>query len=295
MPRIKLDKGREIRTFEPPPDNFDPFKAAPEDLKRHGFPPLPTNPHLLERYKRLMNAVKGRFHYVPPTFRDRRLRAGTEISNTWSGGIVSAPAGQSFRWIQGDWFVPYVAAINQNEWEYMSSWIGIDNANPCQVGVTCEVYQSGNNVNTPQPFFWYEWVPNPGHEVTSITVRPGDWVSVLLCTPQGSGSTEATCFFLNQTTGAATSFSFFAPDSSEPLVGNSAEWIVERPTLNSEDGQIATLPFFGSLLFNSCEAALTNDAIVESGAGDAIIMQDKASGETLAVANLLGQNAIIVL
>jgi hypothetical protein len=241
-----------------------------------------------------MNDVKGRFHYVPPTFRERRLRAGLETSNTWSGGIVSAPEGQSFQWIQGDWFVPYVAAINQNEWEYMSSWIGIDNANPCQVGVTCEVYQSGNNVNTPQPFFWYEWVPDSGHEVTSITVRPGDSISALICTPQGSGSTEASCYFLNRTTGAATWFNFFAPNSKAPLVGNSAEWIVERPTLNSKEGQIATLPFFGDVLFNNCEATLTDDAIVDSGTGDAIIMQDTASGETLAVANLLGQTAILI-
>jgi hypothetical protein len=161
MVRIALGNGREVRTFQPPPDNFDPFKASPAELERHGFPPLPTNPHHLERYRRLIKELKGRFHYVPPTFRERRIRSGVETSNAWSGGGVFAPPGEWFQWIQGGWSVPYVAAMNQNEWEYMSSWIGIDNANPCQVGVMCEVFQSGNNVVVNPPYFWYEWVPEP--------------------------------------------------------------------------------------------------------------------------------------
>src|SRR3984885_13515288 len=103
MTRIALGEGREVRTFDPPPRGFDPLKASPAELERHGFPALPTNPHQLERYSRLMRELKGRFHYVPPTFRERRFRAGVETSNTWSGGTVFAPPGGSFQWIQGDW------------------------------------------------------------------------------------------------------------------------------------------------------------------------------------------------
>jgi Peptidase A4 family len=295
MTRIALGEGREVRTFDPPPRGFDPLEASPAELERHGFPALPTNPHHLQRYRRLMRELKGRFHYVPPTFRERRFRAGVETSNTWSGGTVFAPPGGSFQWIQGDWAVPYVAAINQNEWEYMSSWIGIDNANPCQVGIMCEVFQSGNNVTTPPPYLWYEWVPEMGQEVTSVSIRPGDSITVLLCTQQGAGSTSATCFFANRTTGAATSFVFFAPNNQVPLVGNSAEWIVERPTLNSQNGPIAPLAFYGGVLFSNCEAVLTDGTIVDSGTGDTLIMKDNASGDVLADATLLSQTYILCL
>jgi hypothetical protein len=294
MARIALSDGREIRTFEPPPHGFDPFTASPAELARHGFPPLPTDPHHLARYRRLMNELKGRFRYVPPTFRELEIKADVQTSNTWSGGVVYAPTGTSFQWIQGDWAVPGVAAEDQNEWEYMSSWIGIDDANPCQVGVTCEIYQSGSNITTNPPFAWYEWVPAKGQAITSLSVSPGDMVTAVLCTQQGAGSTSATVFFINRTTGAATSFVLYAPNNVA-LVGNSAEWIVERPTLNAQDGTIAKLPFYGGLLFSNCEAVLTDGTTVNGGSGNSIIMTDMVTGEVLSVGNLFPPTDILCL
>jgi hypothetical protein len=109
MPKINLGHGLEVTLFEPPPHGFDPLTARPAELERHGFPRRPTNPRQLARYTRVMNQLKGRFQYVSPTFRidhetlhgprKRLLANGTEITSNWSGGVVFAPAGESFQWI----------------------------------------------------------------------------------------------------------------------------------------------------------------------------------------------------
>jgi Peptidase A4 family len=121
-----------------------------------------------------MQQLKSKFHYIPPTFRmnsDKvhgpRSRtsvaaaAGTETSGNWSGAVVYAPAGDSFKWVEGDWVVPNVGAPMENQWYYCASWIGIDgdgSGDVCQAGVECEVYRSGTSV-TRNIYPWWEWYP----------------------------------------------------------------------------------------------------------------------------------------
>src|SRR4051795_10914944 len=52
--------------------------------------------------------------------------AGTQTSTNWSGAVVTAPANDSFKWMEGDWTVPNVDAPTENQWYYCASWIGID-------------------------------------------------------------------------------------------------------------------------------------------------------------------------
>jgi peptidase A4-like protein len=78
--------------------------------------------------------LKGRFRYVEPAFRVNRSRShdprrgkGGGTSDNWSGGVVYAAGGQSFRSVQGSWVVPNVyPATSSSEWYYFSSWIGLD-------------------------------------------------------------------------------------------------------------------------------------------------------------------------
>ncbi len=134
MTEIKLEGGITVKTFEPPA-GFDPFTAKPSDVVGRGFPERPVGGENLERYKRVIGQLKRKANYIVPTFRvndkfhgprKRLTTEGTETSTNWSGGVIFAPSGQSFKWIQGDWVVPNVDAPTQNQWYYCASWIGID-------------------------------------------------------------------------------------------------------------------------------------------------------------------------
>ena len=112
MAAIMLKQGIKITAPEPFPRGFAPLTATSADLQKYGFPPRPSDPRHLERYKRVFAQLKNKGHYVAPTFRvneetfhgkrGRRPTDATETSTNWSGGVVFAPSGDSFRWIEGD-------------------------------------------------------------------------------------------------------------------------------------------------------------------------------------------------
>ena len=120
MARINLEGGAKITTFSPPPANFNPLTASQTDLTRYGFPTRPDDPHHLARYQRVFGQLKSKFHYVEATLkvnpekrhgpRSRAAQAGSESSTNWSGAVVFAPSGDSFKWVEGDWVVPNVDA-----------------------------------------------------------------------------------------------------------------------------------------------------------------------------------------
>jgi hypothetical protein len=286
MTEITLADGIKIRTFELPPRRFDPLTADAAEVVARGFPERPKDPHHLERYRRVLGHLKHKIHYIEPTFRinpdrfhgprKRLPTSGTETSTNWSGGVVFAPAGQSFQWIEGDWVVPEVDAPTQNQWYYSSDWIGIDgdgSGDVCQIGFQHDVYRSGSTI-TRVLYPWWEWYPLPEAQITNFPISPGDMITALLCT-SGAGATTASAYFMNRTTGASTGFQFSAPSGTK-LVGNCAEWIVEAPTVG---GAQSALTDYGEVFFSVCEAVLTNNVTVNGGTGDNINLT--AGGETV--------------
>ncbi len=292
MKKIALEGGINVITFEPP-RGFDPLAANPADLEKHGFPPLPEDARHRERYKRVFSQLKHKFNYIQPTFRvnsekrhgprNRRPSDATETSSNWSGGVVYAPAGQSFKWVQGDWVVPDVDAPTQNQWYYCASWIGIDgdgSPDVFQAGVECEVFRSGSSI-TRNIYPWWEWYPTPEVQITNLTVNPGDMITMLLCSAQAVGSTTGTVFITNRTTGASTSVNLTAPGTTK-LVGNCAEWIVEAPTVGGAQSAIAD---YGEVFFSVCEAGTNNSTTIDGGSGNNINMT--AGGKVVSDGNLI--------
>jgi Peptidase A4 family len=293
MSVINLDKNVKIKTFSAAPE-LDPLTASAKSLAQAGLPPRPTDPHLLERYTRFFAQTKNKFHYIEPTFRvdptksthpNRAAKngAGTETSGNWSGGIVYAPSGQSFKWIEGDWVVPNVYPTAQNEWQYCVNWVGIDgdgSGDVCQAGLACAAYQSGSSI-TRTIYPWHEWYPSSWVEITNLPISPGDLVSVVICTAQGAGSTTATVYFGNHSSGASTSYQITAP-SGTTLAGNSAEWVVETPTVG---GSVTPMPDYGEVFFSVCEAGLTNGSVVDGGTGNNINLVQ--NGKTLSTGALI--------
>lgn len=312
MKKMQLEHGVNVITFEVPPVGFDISKASNDDLKRFGFPYDVTDPAQQQRYDLIRQKLQGRFHYVTPTFQVNADRfhgprkaadgstpvasgtaagtsSGAETSNNWSGGVLHAPAGQSYKWVQGDWVVPNVGAPTQGKWYYSSSWIGLDgdgSGDVCQAGVECEVFQSGSTV-TRSIYPWFEWYPLPETKITNLAINPGDMITMTLCTA-GPNSTTATVVFANHTTGASTTVNFSAPAGTK-LVGNCAEWIVEAPTVG---GAQSSIPDYGEVFFSACTATQTsNGATVNGGTGNTISLV--SGGKTLATGSIVTPTVIL--
>ena len=293
MKKITLENGVTVTTFAPP-EGFDPLTASQLELARYGFPARPEDPHHLARYRRVLGGLKDKFHYVQPTFRfnadkvhgprKRKASDPTETSGNWSGAVVYAPAGQSFKWVEGDWVIPNVDAPTQNQWYYCSSWIGIDGDSSndvCQAGVECEVYQNGASTSR-NVYPWWEWYPAGEVQITNLAVSPGDMITMLICTAAAAGSTTASVFYTNRTSGASTSFSITAPAGTK-LAGNCAEWIVEAPTVGGAQSAVAD---YGEVFFSTCEAATNTGVTVSGGTGNNINMTS-AGGTVVSDGNLI--------
>jgi hypothetical protein len=320
MALLTLEGDVKVRTFRPPP-RFNPLTASAAQLRRYGFPARPDDPHLLERYQRVLNRLKGKFQYIEPTFQVGRSRPRSpperpSVANksfNWSGGVVNAPAGQSFVGIQADWVIPNVYPIyplTQN-FEYLGGiWIGLDgygvSTDLCQAGVLFDASTLGGQINRKFCHFW-EWVPSDPRipsgttTITDVSISAGDFVTLAICVPGGAGSRSARVYFTNNTSGHSTSYEIHPPDPpSDPiqtkLVGNCAEWIVEMPIFGASN---STLPDYGEVFFSSCEAYLastgtgTVDTTVGGGTGDSInLLFPWPDGNVISQATLIPPNII---
>ena len=103
---------------------------------------------------------------------------------------------------------------------------------------------------------------------------------MLICTA-GAGSTTATIFFGNQTSGVSTSYQITAASGTK-LAGNSAEWVVETPIVN---GALTDMPDYGQVFFSNCEGYLTNGSVVNGGTGNNINLVQ--NGTTLSTGALI--------
>jgi hypothetical protein len=142
--------------------------------------------------------------------------------------------------INGSWTVPKVSVSQRNV--FSAVWIGIggqfDNT-LIQTGTE----QDSNHGNVMYSA-WYELLPNDSVTITTINVSSGDEIT-------------ASISLINSTTNM---WSIEIADATKQsfqtnVVYNSsrlsAEWIVERPTLNYQTRLLGTLADFGSLTFTN--------------------------------------------
>ena len=136
-------------------------------------------------------------------------------------------------------------------------WVGIDG-----IGGSNDVLQGGTEAdascaggNTSAVFYpWFEWFPAYEYEITNFPIKAG---SPLLVVVQASNATTATVIYVNIETQQYTVAPLSAPAGTS-LRGNSAEWIVERPSLGTP-GTIGTLADFGMALVTSEVAFLSSE------------------------------------
>lgn len=149
-----------------------------------------------------------------------------------------------FHSVSGTWTVPAATAHTKGQAEYSSSWVGVGggcvnsgcsvtDATLIQAGTEQDVAADG----TTSYSAWWELVPAPSVTISSVTVHPGDRMTVTIGEVV-SGSDLWTMTVKNLTTGQT--FSQTVPYPSTHLT---AEWIQEAPTVIGTGGTgVGTLP-----------------------------------------------------
>jgi hypothetical protein len=162
-------------------------------------------------------------------------------SSNWSGpSVVYSGTPFAVEAIEGEFVVPTARQAFGSctgGWDYSSQWPGIDgnggSGDVLQAGTEADAYCNGN---TTSSFYsaWIEWFPFSETRVGSPAIHPGDLVFVEVW---NVSPTAGYAYFYNFSTQTAAEYALSAPSGTH-LVGNSLEWIVERPSVG---GSLATL------------------------------------------------------
>jgi hypothetical protein len=263
MPKKMSDKDalKHFTTYAAPPYGFDFDDAAPRLLRRHGIPRRPDalkEPHL--------KAIWDSAFASKPTFIQAEIAVDRAISkrkrpvirkraNTlqfspsgWAGVVkpVNFNPAEPVVSVYGEWFIPNITPIpnEPTAGQTVGFWVGIDgfgNNQVLQAGTAATI--SGQNVDH---WVWTEWFPLPAIKVTNFPIKPGDYITVLVCANQPN---HGFCSMLNKTTNQATSIGI-TPPNNVTSIGATAEWIVE--------GISSILPVFSTVIFTNCSAGTKN-------------------------------------
>jgi hypothetical protein len=252
-----------IRTFNAPPAGFNPLTAADEELATYGFPPRPPQDDA-EHYApwaRAMAAAKNRWNgelkvtdlWSEPARPAAAPAAAPALSATgpvtgyyynWSGFIntnklTKYNTNNSVSYVDSDFNVPVAQQAFKSSaeesgnvcdggWDLEVSWNGIDgdlDQNALLQGGTLSGYYCNEGTTYTQYYAWLEWWPSYSI-IEEFNVNPGDDFFV---DTYDTSATQGYVFLEDLTTQTFGTYSI-APKSGQPgLIGNSAEYIVERP------------------------------------------------------------------
>jgi hypothetical protein len=240
-----------VTTIMEAPAGFDALKATPQQLEAAGLPPRPDAQLNRKAFASWQRAVTTQTRRVMPTLVQTDITHGPHkaaavangTSTNWSGyALVNSQTSRtaaSFYFLIADYVVPVAEqafGACTGSYDYSSSWIGIDGYNSSdvlQAGTEADAYCSGS---TKAAYYaaWYEWYPFSEVRIGSFPVSPGDDMFVEVWS---TSATVGHAYLVNYNTNQTVNLTFNAP-SGTTLKGNSAEWVVERPSVG---GSLATL------------------------------------------------------
>jgi len=205
------------------------------------------------------------------------LQVQTLTSTDWAGYSVATDFNspkQLVTGVSGSWSVPKVA-VSQTD-AFSAAWIGIGG----QLDET--LIQTGtehDSINGTEVYFaWYELLPDLSIGITTMNVSPGDKITASI-ELLNSATNEWTIEIADTTNGQ--SFQQNVQYNSPRL---SAEWIVERPTINQNLGTLAN---FGSVTFTASSATIQgNTGSITDFSYAQIIMQDRLNKQLVTVSSL---------
>jgi Peptidase A4 family len=255
-----------IRAYPPPPKGFNTLTASDEELAAYGIPirpdkvkdpngyrqwvslaPLMSDPDA--RWYGELKPRKGRSNLgrVDSLVNGTTFSASKATGKAWSGVVNTLPltswsSSKSFKFVQGSLNVPWpqeaftrsTGNICDGDTDQASLWVGLGGmtVTGLKLGNQNNILQSGVDIGAdcsgPEfAYAWVEWFPAPA--VVLFNVNPGDdiYVSVM-----NTSATSGGIYILDQTIKYAAGYSIKAPAGYE-LVGNEAEYVVERPAGDS--------------------------------------------------------------
>jgi hypothetical protein len=300
-----------VTTSIAPPRGFDALQASDRDLANYGFPPRPdvnAHPKAYARWSKALTASKTRIVprlemtnvYHGPMRAGTQLTENTGTSSNWSGAVVFSGAtsyntSTTFYYVYADYVVPVAGqafGACTGGWDYSASWVGIDgygSSDVLQAGVESDAYCSGFTMQTNYSA-WIEWAPASEMSISNFTVAPGDDLFVDVW---HTSATQGYAWFTNLTTNQYVNMSFTAP-SGTLLVGNSAEWVVERPSIGAGSGSLATLTNYVADAFWDCDANTESRASYTPGSpGSLLVTMLDDDNNPISYPTLLGPTAIL--
>ena len=160
-------------------------------------------------------------------------------STDWAGYVVTSdlgsPQGQVIG-VNASWTVPTVGVSSADA--FSSAWIGIGGQSDktlIQAGTEHDSVNGGEFYSA-----WYELLPDQAVRIADMRISPGDVITTSISLV--NSDTNKWAIQIYDVTNGQGFYQNFVYNSSR----SSAEWIVERPTVNN---QISTLANFGSITF----------------------------------------------
>jgi len=274
-----------VTSIAAPPEGFNPLTATDEDLAYYGFPPRPNDysgdyaswaKAMAASQERIVPVLEQTGIYHGPIRIGPGLDANALASYNWSGYVKLGSAKNygksSYDFVYSDVTVPTAKQANgkcTGGWDYASAWVGIDGDNSkdaLQDGIEFDAYCKGA---TKASFYsaWFEWYPFSEVRISGMPIAPGQEYFMEIWS---TSSTLGHAYLVNITEKKAVTIIFTAPKGTK-LIGNSAEWITERPEVN---GGLATLTNYVSQKYTDAHGETFAGSAIDPGDSSAIIMLD---------------------
>lgn len=248
-----------VTAFPDVPKGFDAVNASAEQRAAYGLPPAPNqaaDPASYAKWMKAMSNIGHATHYMGPLtitkWKSMPMKAaGTPAgsaegtvnvgSYNWSGvanvipNLTSWNASNSFYYVVSEFNVPVAQqafSFCDGTTDLEVSWNGIDgydNGDVLQGGSLSAAACSGG-VTSTEYYAWIEWYPSYPI-LFAYYVNPGDDMFVVT---YATSPTQGYVYVYDLTLQIYGSYSI-QPTGSTRLVGDSAEYIVERPCCNGSN------------------------------------------------------------
>ena len=306
-------------TTDAPPAGFDPITASDADLDLYKLPPRPnqnTEPKAYASWVKAMQHSKARivpkleqttiFHGPANVVKNAKPSAeqgmsapngqlsNVSYSSNWSGYVdfsgATSYGSTSFYYLVNTMVVPVAQqafGACTGGWDWGSEWNGIDgwgSPDVLQAGVEFDAYCSGA---TRASYYsaWYEWYPYGEVRISGFPVTAGDDIFVEVW---HTSATQGYAYLVNYNNNQSVQVGFTAYPGY-PLRGNSAEWVIERPTVG---GSLATLTNYEMIPFWDAYAYTESSVFYDIANGYAVDMTDN-SGAAISYPEYIGVEAFV--